>query len=96
MRSFASGFIFTTALPPAAAATASTGHLERTSVERERQRRQIGRVRAGRDAIGVCHLRNPSHIVPVMVGDPVVFKRITDILLEHYGIYVQACWEASA
>ncbi len=39
--------------------------------------------------IGVPHLDNPSHIVPVMVGDPVVCKQISDLLLDHYGIYVQ-------
>jgi 5-aminolevulinate synthase len=91
VRSFASGFIFTTALPPAVAAgaTASIRHLKHSSAERERQRRQVARVRAGLDAIGVRHLRNPSHIVPVMVGDPVSCKRITDILLDQYGIYVQ-------
>ena len=46
--------------------------------------------RARLDAAGIPHLRNPSHIVPVMVGDPVRCKRISDILLEHHGIYVAA------
>ena len=44
---------------------------------------------AGWSEVGVPHLENPSHIVPVMVGDPVVCKQISDLLLDHYGIYVQ-------
>ena len=50
---------------------------------------RVATVRRRLDAIGVPHLANPSHIVPVMVGDPVACKRISDILLEAYGIYVQ-------
>jgi 5-aminolevulinate synthase len=91
VRSFASGFIFTTALPPAVAAgaIASIRHLKTSDVERARQRRQVARLRAALDAIGIPHLRNPSHIVPVMVKDPVKCKTLSDILLDDYGIYVQ-------
>jgi 5-aminolevulinate synthase len=91
VRSFASGFIFTTALPPAiaAGATASIRHLKQSGTERARQQDRVARVRERLDAAGVPHYRNPSHIVPVMVGDPVLCKRITDILLEQYRIYVQ-------
>ena len=91
VRSFASGFIFTTALPPAVAAGAleSVRHLKLSAVERHRQRRQVARVRRGLDRIGVPHMNNPSHIVPVMVGDPVACKQITDTLLHEHAIYVQ-------
>ena len=91
VRSFAPGFIFTTALPPAVAAgaTASIRHLKTSSVERERQQERVAMVRRRLDEAGVPHYRNPSHIVPVMVGDPVLCKRITDTLLDQYGVYVQ-------
>ncbi|MBP7002440.1 5-aminolevulinate synthase [Amaricoccus sp.] len=91
VRSFSSGFIFTTALPPAVAAgaRASVRHLKASQVERLRQRRQVARLRERLDAIGIPHLRNPSHIVPVMVKDPVKCKMISDILLDEFGIYVQ-------
>ena len=91
VRSFASGFIFTTALPPAlaAGAAASIRHLKASATERERHQDRVARVRRKLDAAGIPHLRNPSHIVPVMVGDPVRCKRISDILLERHRIYVQ-------
>ncbi|WP_424933875.1 5-aminolevulinate synthase [Amaricoccus macauensis] len=91
IRSFASGFIFTTALPPAvaAAARASISHLKTSQIERMRQRRNVEKLRARLDAIGIPHLPNPSHIVPVMVKDPVKCKMISDILLNDFGIYVQ-------
>jgi len=91
IRSFASGFIFTTALPPAVAAgaRASIAHLKTSDMERARQRRQVARLRAGLDAAGIPHLPNPSHIVPVMVKDPVKCKMLSDILLDDWGIYVQ-------
>ncbi|MEO1424892.1 MAG: 5-aminolevulinate synthase, partial [Pseudomonadota bacterium] len=73
IRSFASGFIFTTALPPscAAGALASIRHLKQSEIERMQQQRQVARLRAKLDAAGIPHLPNPSHIVPVMVKDPV-------------------------
>ena len=91
VRSFASGFIFTTALPPAiaAGAVASIRHLKQSSVEREEQKKRVAAVRAGLDRAGIPHLDNESHIVPVMVGDPVHCKQISDILLDEFGIYVQ-------
>jgi 5-aminolevulinate synthase len=91
VRSFASGFIFTTSVPPAvaAAAAASIRHLKSSSVERERHQERVAKVRRRLDQIGVPHLNNPSHIVPVMVGDPVVCKQISDRLMEDFCIYVQ-------
>ena len=91
VRSHASGFIFTTALPPsvAAGAIASIRHLKASASERERQRDRVARVRRLLDASGLPHLDNPSHIVPVMVGDPVLCKAMSDMLLERYGVYVQ-------
>ncbi len=91
VRSFASGFIFTTALPPAVAAgaIASIRHLKSSNVERERHQERAATVRRRLDGVGVPHYDNPSHIVPVMVGDPVLCKRISDRLLEQYAIYVQ-------
>jgi len=91
IRSFSSGFIFTTALPPAvaAAAQASIAHLKRSDTERQLQRRRVAQLRAGLDAQGIPHLPNPSHIIPVMIGDPVKCRLIADILMRDYGIYVQ-------
>jgi 5-aminolevulinate synthase len=91
VRSFASGFIFTTAIPPAVAAGARAAirHLKRSGEERARMHANVAALRRRLDEIGVPHLANPSHIVPVMVGDPVQCKRISDILLERYAIYVQ-------
>ncbi|MBV9655207.1 MAG: 5-aminolevulinate synthase [Acetobacteraceae bacterium] len=91
VRSFASAFIFTTALPPsvAAGATASIRHLKASDAERTRQRERVATVRRRLDEVGVPHYPNPSHIVPVIVGDPVQCKRITDLLLEQHGIYLQ-------
>ena len=91
VRSFASGFIFSTALPPtvAAGARAAVQHLRQSNVEREGLQERARTLRKRLDAISVPHLENPSHIVPVMVYDPVQCKRISDILLDHYGVYVQ-------
>ncbi|MFN7178888.1 5-aminolevulinate synthase [Hyphomonas sp.] len=91
VRSFASGFIFTTALPPhiAAGARASIQHLKQSNWERMRQRDRVEKVRVRLRQIGIPTLENPSHIVPVMVGDPVKCKMLSDWLMEKHGIYVQ-------
>ncbi|MEM7190483.1 MAG: 5-aminolevulinate synthase [Pseudomonadota bacterium] len=91
VRSFSSGFIFTTALPPAVAAGAhqAVKHLKTSDIERAQQRRAVAQLRARLDAHGIPHLPNPSHIIPVMVKDPVKCKMISDILLDDHGIYVQ-------
>ena len=91
VRSFASGFIFTTALPPAlaAGAAASIRHLKGSQFERARHQERVAKVRATLDARGIPHMVNPSHIIPVMVKDPVKCKWLSDILLDNYGVYVQ-------
>jgi 5-aminolevulinate synthase len=91
VRSFSSGFIFTTALPPACAAAAQTSvrHLKQSAQERTRQKANVARVRAMLDARGIPHMKNESHIIPVMIGDPVKCRMISDMLMADWGIYVQ-------
>ena len=91
VRSFASGFIFTTALPPAiaAGALASVRHLKASPFERKRQQERVAKVRSALRAMGIPQIENPSHIIPVMVGDAKKAKMISDWLMENHGIYVQ-------
>jgi len=91
IRSFASGFIFTTALPPAvaAAATASVRHLKDSEAERQAQRAQVAKLRRKLDLHGIPHMANTSHIIPVMIKDPVKCRVLADILMSDWGIYVQ-------
>jgi 5-aminolevulinate synthase len=91
VRSFASGFIFTTALPPAiaAGALASIRHLKTSTVERRRHQQVVSAVRRRLDQAGIPHLANDSHIVPVIVGDPKACKWASDVLLDRYAIYLQ-------
>jgi 5-aminolevulinate synthase len=91
VRSYAPGFIFTTALPPAicAAATAAIRHLKSSSFERERHQDRAARTKAVLSAAGLPVMANDTHIVPVFVGDPEKCKRASDLLLEEHGIYIQ-------
>ncbi|MCA0420047.1 MAG: 5-aminolevulinate synthase [Proteobacteria bacterium] len=91
IRSFASGFIFSSSLPPAVAAgaIAAIRHLKESSTEREQQRDRVAALRGKLDAAGIPHLANPSHIVPVMVGEAKACKAISDELLDRFDIYVQ-------
>jgi 5-aminolevulinate synthase len=91
VRSYAPGFIFTTALPPAicAAASAAIRHLKTSSFERERHQERAGRVKAVLTAAGLPVMANDTHIVPVFVGDPEKCKEATDLLLTEHGIYIQ-------
>jgi 5-aminolevulinate synthase len=91
VRSFSSGFIFTTALPPAiaAGAIASIRHLKTSGLERARHQERVAKFRSRLDRAGIPHMPNPSHIVPVMVGHAAKCKWISDLLLDNYGIYVQ-------
>ena len=91
IRSFASGFIFTTALPPALAAAArvSVSHLKDSDVERRAQRRNVEHLRAKLNAAGIPHMDNPSHIIPVLIKDPVKCRMLSDYLMREWGIYIQ-------
>ena len=91
IRSFASGFIFTTALPPAvaAAARASIMHLKTSTDERTRHQAQVAKLRAALDRAGIPHMHNESHIVPVMIKDPVKTRMLADYLMNEWDIYVQ-------
>ncbi len=91
IRSYASGFIFTTALPPAiaAGATASIKHLKVSQMERARHQERVRALRKRLEVIGIPFIKNDSHIVPVMVGNAAKCKMISDILLERHGIYIQ-------
>jgi len=91
VRSYAPGFIFTTALPPAvcAAAAAAIRHLKSSSFERERHQDRAARVKAVLNTAGLPVMRSGTHIVPVLVGNPEKCKQATDVLLEEHGIYIQ-------
>src|SRR4051794_33879427 len=91
VRSYAPGFIFTTSLSPVlvAGALASVRHLKASTVERDAQQERAAQLKAiFRDA-RLPVMESATHIVPLLVGDPVTAKRISDILLAEYGIYVQ-------
>jgi 5-aminolevulinate synthase len=91
VRSFASGFIFSSSLPPAVAAgaLASVRHLKTNTLERMRLHERVSKVRAALDKIGIPHLNNQSHIIPIIVGDASKCKWISDYLLDENGIYLQ-------
>jgi len=91
VRSYASGFIFTTALSPvlAAGALASVRHLKESSTEREGQQKSAALLKQRMAAADLPVMDSVSHIVPLFIGDPVLCKQVSDILLNEYGIYVQ-------
>ena len=91
IRSFAPGFIFTTSIAPAiaAGATAAIRHLKASSVERQLQSRHAKLLTASLKARGLPVTETESHIVPLIVGDPVKCKALTDRLLSDFSIYVQ-------
>lgn len=91
IRSYAPGFIFTTSLSPVlvAGALASVRHLKASSVEREGQQAAAAKLKAMFRDAGLPVMDSTTHIVPLMVGDPVKAKRVSDILLAEYGVYVQ-------
>jgi 5-aminolevulinate synthase len=91
VRSYAPGFIFTTALPPglAAAATASIRHLKTSSLEREAHQRQIAVTRARLATAGLPVMPSETQIIPVLVGHPKSCKAASDRLLDKHGIYIQ-------
>jgi 5-aminolevulinate synthase len=91
VRSYAPGFIFTTALPPAicAAATAAIKHLKTSSWERERHQDRAARVKAVLTAAGLPVMPSDTHIVPVLIGGAEKCKAASDMLLAEHGIYIQ-------
>jgi 5-aminolevulinate synthase len=91
VRSYASGFIFTTALPPAicAAATAAVRHLKSSNWEREQHQYRVARTKAVLTAASLPVMPSETHIVPVLVGDPENCKAASDLLLAEHGIYIQ-------
>ena len=91
VRSYAPGFIFTTALPPSvcAAATAAIRHLKASNWERERHQERAARTKAVLTAAALPVMTSPTHIVPVFVGDPERCKQASDLLLTEHGIYIQ-------
>lgn len=91
IRSYAPGFIFTTSLSPVlvAGVLASVRHLKQYSAERDGQQAAATTLKAMLRDAGLPVMTGETHIVPVMVGDPVKAKKISDILLAEYGVYVQ-------
>jgi len=91
IRSYAPGFIFTTAMPPAiaAAARASVAHLKSSQIERDRHQRQSMQTKIALAARGLPVMPSETHIVPVLVGCPEKAKAATDMLLSEHGIYIQ-------
>jgi 5-aminolevulinate synthase len=91
LRSYAPGFIFTTALPPSvcAAASAAIRHLKTSTWERERHQDRAQRTRLVLAAAGLPIMPTESHIVPVFVGNPALCRRASNILLERHAIYIQ-------
>jgi len=91
IRSYAPGFIFTTSLSPVlvAGALASVRHLKQSAEEREGQQARAARLKSLLADAGIPVMPSVTHIVPVLVGCPIKAKRISDILLTEYGVYVQ-------
>jgi 5-aminolevulinate synthase len=91
IRSYADGFIFTTSVPPAVAAgaVASIRWLKAHNEVRDAHQERAAALKARMEAVGLPVMPSVSHIVPVLVGDPVHCKLISDILLEEHGVYVQ-------
>jgi 5-aminolevulinate synthase len=91
IRSYAPGFIFTTSLAPVltAGAIASVRHLKASTVEREKQQERAAMLKRRLREAGLPVMPSDSHIVPVLVGDPVRCKKVSDVLLYEHGVYVQ-------
>ncbi|MDB2414532.1 5-aminolevulinate synthase [Rickettsiales bacterium] len=91
IRSYAPGFIFTTAMPPslASGAQASIKHLKESNAERKAQQERVSKLKSMLRQCNIPFLDNEAHIIPVMVGDPNLCRRASEILLEEYKIYVQ-------
>lgn len=91
VRSYAPGFIFTTSIAPAiaAGALASVKHLKQSQEERAAHQERAAALKDKLHAANLPVMDSPSHVVPVMIGDPVMCKQLTDALMDQYDIYVQ-------
>jgi 5-aminolevulinate synthase len=91
VRSYAPSFIFTTSMPPsiAAGSLASVRYLMESNVEREAHQANAAKLKRILSDAGIPIMQTPSHIVPAMVGDPVLCKKASDMLLEDFRLYVQ-------
>jgi 5-aminolevulinate synthase len=91
IRSYAPGFIFTTTLPPAvcAAAAVSIKHLKARQLERDTHRNTVHKVKEHMKKLGISYLENHTHIIPIIIGDPIKVYEISNTLLNDYGIYIQ-------
>ncbi|MEH0831338.1 5-aminolevulinate synthase [Anaplasma bovis] len=92
VRSFAPGFIFTTAISPliAASARASVEHLKNSNVEREKHRLVVKKVKDSMTKAGIEFLHTDTHIIPIIIGDAAMCKEISSLLLREYKIYIQS------
>ncbi len=91
IRSTAPGFIFTTSLPPviAAAANASINHLKSSDLERICHQNRISTLKLALEKANIKYFKNNSHIIPIIIGDPLLTKTISETLFKEYGIYLQ-------
>ena len=91
IRSTAPGFIFTTSLPPviAASANASVNHLKNSDLERSIHTNRIAALKSALDKANIKYFKNDSHIVPIIIGDPVLTKTISEKLFNEHAIYLQ-------
>ena len=91
VRSYASGFIFTTSLPPAlaSAATISIRYLKNSTKERDDLKNNARKLKEKLREAKIPFIENDSHMVPVMINDPILSKKISDILLDSFSIFVQ-------
>ncbi|MFY9590201.1 5-aminolevulinate synthase [Rickettsia endosymbiont of Halotydeus destructor] len=91
IRLTASGFIFTTSLPPviSAAATTSIKHLKESSEERSKHQQVVAKLKNSFDRFNIPYLKNDSHIIPIIIGNSIKASKASDMLLTEYGIYVQ-------
>ncbi|HJD67435.1 MAG TPA: 5-aminolevulinate synthase [Rickettsia endosymbiont of Bembidion lapponicum] len=91
IRLTASGFIFTTSLPPviSTAATHSIRHLKESNQERKTHQQVVSNLKSSFDRFNIPYLKNESHIVPIIIGDPIKAAKASNMLLDEYGIYVQ-------
>ena len=91
IRSTASGFIFTTSLPPAIteAARTSIAHLKKSDIERKEHQRVISEVKDSFTKAGINFLKNQSHIIPIIIGNPELARKTSQLLVDRHGIFVQ-------